>query len=191
MVNKFYDVMVDIETTGVQPNRTAMIQLAAVRFNLAEQTVDSSDMFNKALFIPNTRFWQESTRDWWTQQKPTILNEIYMKMEEPAVVMQEFSDWALNGGNSEEPLRFWAKPTSFDFSFVQSYLDDYGIYNPFHFRYATDMNSFIRGLANDSSVATFANPDFQGDAHNAIFDVINQIDTVFKAVNHYNAKKID
>jgi len=177
--------MVDIETTGTRPDRNAMIQLAAVRFNLEERTVDASDMFNRCLLIPPNRFWDESTRSWWGQQKRDILDDIYFRMEDPKTVMEAFSQWSLKAG-SGEPLRFWAKPTTFDFSFVQSYLNDYEVYNPYHFRWAVDMNSFIRGLGASSKIESFYN-EFQGDAHNAIFDVINQIDCVFKAKDHYHA----
>jgi DNA polymerase III alpha subunit (gram-positive type) len=182
METQFNDVMVDIETTGTQPEHTAIIQIAAVKFNLAERKLDTANMFNRCLLIPEGRFWDESTREWWGQQKRSILQEIYAKMEDPAKVMQDFGNWA--GYSPTEPLRFWAKPTSFDYSFTQSYFRQFGVMNPFHFRYAVDMNSFIRGLARDSSVETFRN-DFQGDAHNALFDVINQIDCVFKAMEHY------
>ena len=79
----FYDVMVDLETTGTSPDETAMIQLAAVKFNLAEGTVDSTDMFNRCLSIPPKRFWDEGTRQWWGQQKREILLDIYARMEDP------------------------------------------------------------------------------------------------------------
>lgn len=179
---KYFDVMVDVETTGTDFNHTAMIQLAAVRFNLAERSVDSSNMFNRALLIPPGRFWDEGTREWWGRQKREILHDIYARMEDPKTVMDAFADWI--GYAPEQPVRFWAKPTSFDFSFVASYFNQYGIPNPFHFRWATDVNSFIRGLAADPSVEQFK-IDFQGDAHNALIDCINQINCVFQAVDHY------
>lgn len=180
----YFDVMVDIETTGTSPDEAAIIQLAAVKFNLAEGTVDSANMFNRCLAIPPKRFWDEGTRQWWGQQKREILHDIYARMEEPRTVLQAFADWS--GYNHAEPLRFWGKPTHFDYSFIQSYFTQFEIMNPYHFRFGTDMNSFIRGLACDSSVPTFK-IDFQGDAHNAIFDVLNQIDTVFKAKEHYTS----
>lgn len=185
MDTKFFDVMVDIETTGTRPEHTAMIQLAAVKFNLAERKLDTSNMFNRCLRMPPGRYWDEGTREFWSKQKPHILRNIFARMEDPKLVMEDFAAWA--GYSPEEPLRFWAKPTSFDFSFVSSYCDQFEVMNPFHFRFATDMNSFIRGLARDSSLATFK-VDFQGDEHDGIFDAINQIDAVFKAVEHYNVQ---
>lgn len=187
-MTKFYDVMVDIETGGVKSNISPIIQLAAVKFNLKDRTINTESMFNRCLYIPPTRYWQEGTRDWWMRTNTRLLTEIMSKMEDPRTVMQAFSDWAIQDWDQKEPLRFWGKPTSFDFAFVQSYLDDYEIYNPFHFRFATDMNSYIRGLAHDSSLATFKVDEFVGEAHDAIYDSINQIGVLFKASDHYESK---
>ena len=178
------DIMVDVETTGLSIDDSAMIQLAAVRFNLKERTIDNSSMFNKALAIPPKRYWDEGTRRWWSEQKRSILEDIYARMEDPHNVMQEFADWV--GYSPLVPHRFWAKPIHFDYPFVQSYLSQFGIANPFHFRWATDVNSYIRGMANNPDVEQFKTGTFHGDAHNAIFDVINQIDALFQASEHYS-----
>lgn len=185
MEPKFFDVMVDIETTGTDPGNNAIIQLAAVKFNLETRQLNTESMFNRCMFVPPRRYWDESTRSWWSQQKREILADIYQRMEDPKIVLESFSEWSRAGG-TDEPLRFWAKPSHFDYSFVQNYLNQYEVYNPYHFRWATDLNSFIRGRANSSQVEQFKN-DFQGDAHNALFDCINQIDCLFKAVDHYSS----
>lgn len=180
MSNNFNSVMIDVETTGTSPDKTAIIQIAAVRFDLETRTVDSGDMFNRCLSIPPTRYWDEGTREWWGKQKRSILQEIYSRMEDPKTVMTDFSQWALSKQNGQK-LHFWAKPTSFDFTFCQSYFNEFEVYNPFHFREAIDMNSFIRGLGR-SSEKREVEVEFAGDAHNAIFDVLNQISVVFKSV---------
>lgn len=176
------DIMVDIETTGLSPDYSAMIQLAAVKFNLKEKTIDSESMFNRCLTIPSRRFWDEGTRQWWSQQKREILMDIYARMEDPKAVLSEFADWV--GYTPIIPHRFWAKPVHFDYPFVQSYLTQFDIPNPFHFRWATDVNSYIRGVAKNPEVEQFKT-EFKGDAHNAIYDVINQIDALFQASAHY------
>lgn len=180
----YCDVMVDIETTGTRPDHAAIIQIAAVKFNLKEKKIDTTSFFNRCLLIPPGRYWDEGTRQWWGEQKRSILADIYARMEDPRVVMQALADWA--GYSPIEPLRFWAKPTCFDYSFIASYFTQFDIMNPFHFRYSTDMNSFIRGLANDSAVTTFKT-DFVGDAHDAIYDSLNQINALFLATEHYRS----
>lgn len=185
MEPKFFDVMVDIETTGTDPAHAAMIQLAAVRFNLEEGTVDGGNMFDRCLMIPPGRYWDEDTRSWWGKNRE-VLNSIYSRMQSPEDVMHAFSKWAKPGNLEERPLRFWGKPITFDYMFVSSYCRQFGVLNPFHYRWATDLNSFIRGLAADSNVEQFKLP-FEGDAHNALHDVLNQIKLIFKAKEHYRS----
>lgn len=183
----YNDIMVDVETTGLNSVDNAMIQLAAVRFNLKERAIDTSSMFNRCLHIPPRRYWDEGTRSWWGQQKRSILEEIYSKMEDPKTVMQDFANWV--GYTPAVPNAFWAKPVTFDWGFVASYFSDFEISNPFHFRYACDANSYIRGMAYDPRVETFKVPFEGGDAHNALYDVINQINMLFKAQDHYEATR--
>lgn len=179
----FYpDIMVDVETTGLDSSDNAMIQLAAVKFNLKERSVNADSMFNKCLSIPPRRYWDESTRQWWSEQKRSILMEIYANMEDPRSVMEAFTEWVGPSGSS--PLRFWAKPIHFDWGFVASYYKEFGMMNPFHFRVATDMNSYIRGYGRDPDIVDHRT-EFKGDAHNALYDVLNQIDSLFQAEDHY------
>lgn len=180
---EYYDYMIDVETGGTHPEHSPMIQLSAVRFNLQEGTIDTSSMFNRCLLIPAGRFWDEDTRQWWARQKRSVLEEIYARMEDPKLVMEGFVDWV--GFDAEQPKRFWSKPLSFDWPFVASYFRQFGVINPFHYRFGCDVNSFIRGLARDSSVETFKTEEFHGDQHNALHDCINQIDMIFKAKEHY------
>lgn len=173
-MSTFPDAMIDIETTGTSPDRTAMIQVAGVRFNLYERTVDHH-FFNRSLLMPPHRFWDEGTRQWWNQQKRGVLQGIMDAAEDPRQVLQDFTDWGAMGGGD---ATFWSKPTTFDFMFIQSYVKDYELAMPWSFRRANDMNSFLRALY-------FPNPipptdiEFGGDAHNALFDVLHQIKELF------------
>lgn len=173
MDSPYTDVMVDIETTGTQPNKSGMIQLAAVKFNLTEQTV-SPNMFNRSLIIPPWRNWDEDTRDWWAKQ-PDTLYKIIAKSEDPKLVMTDFINWSAQ----PTPLRFWAKPTTFDFMFVSSYARDFDLPMPFSYRDANDMNSYLRGLYAPDEVDRSDEPDMNGTAHDAIFDVLHQIKVLF------------
>lgn len=175
----FPDVMVDIETTGTSPDEAAIIQIAAVRFNLSERTIDNADMFNRCLSLPPKRYWDESTRDWWAQQKRSVLLGILQRGEDPGAVVKAFSDWARDGANGET-LHFWAKPTTFDFTFCQSYFKQFEVYNPFHFRNAICLNSYLRGLSRSNGIPE-VDYQFEGDAHDAIIDVLNQIGLLFAA----------
>lgn len=172
----FYDVMVDLESTGTDPDETGILQIAAVKFNFADKTVGPT--FDRCLTLAPKRYWDEGTRHWWSQQKASVLRQILARGEDPATVLNAFADWVRDG--QTEPVRFWSKPTHFDFVFLSSYFRQFDVENPFHYRYAVDMNSFLRGWHKSTEVPNVEVP-FAGDAHNALFDCLHQIKTVFVA----------
>lgn len=165
--------MVDLETTGTLPDRTSILQLAAVRFNPVTFEVDHN-VFNRSLTMPPHRYWQESTREWWGNQRPEIYQAIVERAEPYSTVMVDFANWAYPINS----LRFWSKPSHFDYSFISSYFSDLDIVNPFSFREVNDMNSFLRGLFYPNPVPK-VNLDFTGDAHNALADTFHQLKLLF------------
>lgn len=168
---QFPDVMVDIETTGTQPETTNIIQIAAVRFNLKEGTI-CPKFFDRCLIPTSTRFWDESTRQWWSTM-PETLASINQRMEPAARVMKAFSEWGEGGGT------FWAKPITFDYTFLASYFREFEVLNPFNFRRAMDQNSFIRARHFPDEPPKYEKElEFVGTAHNAIEDVLHQIKVV-------------
>ena len=167
------NIMVDIETTGIDSSHCAMIQLAAVRFDLDARTVDMS-MFDRCLAIPPGRFWDEGTREWWGKQKPEVIQGIYARMEDPVRVMHDFARWCGEGAI------LWAKPTHFEFPFLQSYAAMTGAQLPFAYWAANDLNSWCRAHGHDRLDKDL---EFEGDEHNALHDVLHQIKTVFELRN--------
>lgn len=175
----FTNVMVDIETTGLNPEHSAILQLAGVKFDLETKQIDAGNMFCQSMLIPPGRFWDEGTRTWWGKQNPEVYQTIRNNMRDPAVVMREFADWCMQGNAGD--LHFWAKPITFDYVFVDSYFKQFEVGNPFHYRNVIDLQSFLRGMKRRTQfVATTA--VLEGDAHNALHDSIHQIDIVFHAM---------
>lgn len=181
---QYPDVMIDIETTGTHPEHNAVIQIAAVRFNLNEKTVDANSMFDRCLAVAPHRFWEESTRTWWHGKNFKVFRHICSRMEDPGTVMKAFLDWSVSH-KTDEPQRFWGKPTHFDYSFMQSYFRQFGLPIPYHYRHARDMNTFIAGLAGNPQHREL-NVDFVGDAHNALHDALHQIKILFAAKDIYD-----
>lgn len=171
----YTDAMVDIETSGLEPNRTAILQISIVLFNAKTKEVNPN-VFNRMLRIPNWRHWDQSTLSWWSKQRAGLLQEILARGEDPAVVLKDMITFVRQSDNSIP--RFWSKPTHFDFMFIQSYLKDFDLFMPFCYRSANDMNSFIRALYFPEPVPNL-NIEFQGEAHNAIFDTLHQIKLLF------------
>lgn len=178
----FTDVMVDIETTGTNSERNAIIQIAAVKFNYATGTV-SDNFFNRCLAVHPGREWDFDTRGWWMKQG-NVLETIQARAEDPYTVMRAFYDWLLADWPSERPegLQFWGKPTHFDYVFIASYFKMFGLENPCHFRYARDLNSFMAGLRGDTAHPAFEDdPQMDGPAHDALFDTLHQIKLLMHA----------
>lgn len=176
--NTYTDVMVDTETTGLSCDRNGLLQIAAVKFNLKERTV-SSNFFNMAMRLPPTRFWSESTRNWWLQDKRELLMKLMDSAQDPRAVIQAFAGWSYPAGH----LRMWAKPSHFDFGFIRSYFEEYDMPMPFHFRYVTDVRSFLQGYYHPRNEFDPRLVEFDGEAHDAIFDNLHQIKTIFAALD--------
>lgn len=171
------DVMVDIETTGTNPQYGNIIQIAAVQFNFQTGAIGPS--FDRCLAFAPNRFWSEGTRKWWLGQKQEILSGIIDRMEDPAEVMNAYQQFILNSGNR---LRFWSRG-AFDWAFIASYCEQYNLEMPHNFWEARDLRTFLAGLqgtAHEPNMKWVGNT-VKGDAHNALFDVVVQLKQLFLA----------
>lgn len=172
----FPDIMVDIETTGLNHNNNAILQIAAVKFNLREGTV-SHVFFDRCLMIPPQRYWDEDCRNnfWLKDAKMReVLGTILGRGEDPETVLRAFAEWA--GPNA----RFFGKPTHFDFAFLQNYYESFGLRIPFHYRDANDMNTWIRARYWPQDPPDLEREiEFQGDLHNGLHDALHQVKVLF------------
>lgn len=171
---KYPDIMVDLETTGTNFGHCAIIEIGAVRFNLADLSV-APDFFRRSLLIPKHRFWQEGGREFWMKRKET-LQEIMRTMEDPKTVLLDFYHWV---GHREATM--WGKPSHFEHSFLSSYFEEYDVPNPFHYRKANDMNSFIRGQWFPATPPDIERDlPFTGSSHTALMDSLHQLKVLFE-----------
>lgn len=185
MTQKYLDVMVDLETTGTEPGASAIIQIAGVRFDYASGEI-MPETFDRCLMIPPGRYFDEDTRNWWLKDKRHILQGIMNRMERPEVVLKDFAQWCKVGVDPyNDTLRLWAKPSHFEFPFIESYCKQFEIANPFHFREVNDMNSWIRGRYWPQTPPPFERTiEFVGDAHSALFDVFHQLKVIYAVREH-------
>lgn len=142
--------MVDIETTGLQPNKNAILSIALVKFdyNTFEPT---GDQIYERIDISIGRIWDKETEKWWQQQSPEAYAEaVYGGRETPAVVMYYIAKTVKPGSY------FWAKPAHFDYPFVSSYMTDHlstNVKNPFNYRKVIDVRSYIIGCGDNALLA--------------------------------------
>jgi len=173
--------MIDLETTGTDAAHNHIIQIAAVRFDLEHKTIDTNEMFDRCLHpVGFNRYWDEETRSWWLRQKEGLLDSILNRAEMPENVIRDFADF-VGRTKASKPVRLWAKPISFEWPFIQSYMREHRVTFPIGYWNCVDLNSYINGRGHDDRKAFWNNIEFQGDQHNALHDVIHQIQGAFAA----------
>jgi len=173
------DVMVDVETTGVDPHFNGIIQLSAIKFNY--ETEEIGGAFDKCPMLLPQRWWDESTREFWMQKNRAVYTDIVMRQEPAGPVFAAFKEW-MHDGEPDKGFRFWAKPTMFDWGFVVSHMNQLGLPMPCHYRYARDLNTFLAALNNSAehrSVEDQVPFPEGGQEHNALHDCAWQIDQLF------------
>mgnify|MGYP001809646270 CR=1 FL=1 len=171
--------MVDLETTGLDPSNNAIIQIAAIRFDYQRREI--GPIFCRSLMIPYGRYWDEGTREWWAGM-PNIYSRIMGTAGPAGMVFKDFQTWCINTAPFSDDQRLWAKPSHFEFPFLQSYARQFDAELPFHFRNVVDLNSFVRGMANDPGRKPLDKDiPFQGEQHNAIDDAGHQIKVALMA----------
>lgn len=170
----FYDFMVDLETTGTNPDRHCILQAAIVAFDWERGRIGPSVSVN--MEMPAWRSWDEDTRNWWARQDPAVFAAVTENPIHPFAGAKILSDFVRAHSGALGGPRMWAKPLSFEFPFVASLMRDANLDNPFFFRDAIDMQSFIRGSRfNPAANAFDREVPFVGDAHSALDDVYHQI----------------
>lgn len=172
----FNHFMVDLETGGTDPSHAPILQIAAVAFDLEQAEVHPS-FFDRCLNPPTNRFWSESTREWWASQPPHILQEICSRVEPPDRVLTDFGRWVLQVSSGHTPI-MWAKPIHFEWPFLQSYYEAFGLQNPFFYAHCRDLRSVLFALGCEGLIKEIP---FEGDEHNALHDVLHQVRVLFAA----------
>jgi DNA polymerase III epsilon subunit-like protein len=182
------DIMVDVETTGLNPHTSSIIQLSAIKFNLAEREIGG--MFDRCPAPLPLRGWHEGTREFWLGKNRKVYDQIVARQELARPVFEGFVRW-VDEDAPEGGYRFWAKPVTFDWGFVASHMEQLELPMPFHYRLARDMNSYISGAAGDAAHHSFADEvPFHGDVHNALHDCAHQIDTLFHATKQFVSTEV-
>jgi DNA polymerase III epsilon subunit-like protein len=167
---EFTDCMVDIETTGLQPDKAAIIQIGAVPFRYDDMAIDTKSMFKQSLTMPRDRFWTDNTQEFWLGQNREVYFKIMGEARYYREVILEFHAWAVAKPN----MRFWCKGLNFDWNFIESYFIDHDLAMPFNFREAKDLRSFISGRY-DKPGAYEPDVDRVGSHHDALSDCLTQL----------------
>lgn len=171
-------IMFDIETTGGDPNKDNMIQLAAQPFSMDGSLTFKP--FDQCLCLLPNRKWNDDTYDWWhdTPEKIEVLETIFDMMKPARKTMKAFVNWveAFQVDNPTSKIWYWANPPMFDIAFIRSYCILYDLPCPIKYPRTLSCKSVIYGCKGvgfkieKSSVTT----------HDALQDCRDQILTLKK-----------
>lgn len=218
--------MVDCETLGVIPNKNPVLQIAIVEFNpdtFEPILTNDGKINNFECFLPladqfklNRQPDPQTVKWWQSKDKEEVAKVVFDGVNEAKPLVEELqnlSSWIKNIcknnlGNYSESV-FWAKPTLFDYPFIDGLFLETKIPSPFHFRKVVDVHSYIIGslksahyvlkhypmtheVAYETYWAAFekvkAKHKGRNDAHNASADCIFQLDwlkEISDNLNHY------
>ena len=174
------NLMVDIETTGLDPNENAIIQLAAVPFDL-NILARGTQAFKMAMTIPSDRKWNENTKQWWEETNPNVLGEISKDAIHFIEVLNKFKEYV--DKFEDEEIRFWSNHP-FDWNFLNSYFSSYGVKRPFKYYAFRDLDTYIVALVGESNIKTYKPEADVRFEHDALYDCILQVDWLFESIRN-------
>jgi DNA polymerase III epsilon subunit-like protein len=171
--------MVDIETSGINPGRHAMIQLSCVPFDLKAQVI-CERYFDGYLTMPAWRSFSIDTLNWWLTNNKNVYDHICANQSGIVQNLINFAEF-VNSLKSTDVPNFWCR-RPFDWMFVESYFTDFEVPCPFNYKNVIEMTSFLKGTILDDCSPLVDIP-FEGEKHHAYWDCRHQIKTVFAAIN--------
>jgi oligoribonuclease (3'-5' exoribonuclease) len=132
-------VILDIETTGLDPIKNSMIELGAVITD--ENLTSITDMVTYVKLRENTVINKSAME----------VNQINLNSQayglfaiDPRIAVFGFNSWVLSNCEGGKPFVAGWNP-SFDVSFMRSYYKEYGLEWPFHYRMldVQSINAFV------------------------------------------------
>lgn len=161
--------MLDVETTGMRPDRHAITSVAIVQFD----PVDFHGIKHTyhGLVPPPGREFDAPTMKWRIDNGVPQQEKDLVMLSNMFAWVTELHKWLRP--DNREPM-IWAKPAYFDVAFLESYIDMYGAIKLFHYRNVRDLRSYTDGMGwNLSQIEGVV--DAHGPKHNALVDCKFQI----------------
>jgi len=173
--------MVDIETLGAARESAPVISIAAIKFDLNAGEVDTDNAFYKNISLPDAVSYgkiEKGTWGWWMadERREVFQNILFdKKATTTREALIALNKWVGTGKKQQTP---WAQGTDFDFAILDRLTAQLDVTNPFSmFWRRRDVRTFKDTIRN-LGVPELDVPRRTGLAHNALSDVIHQIDTM-------------
>lgn len=172
-------IMIDIETIGSDVRTAPVISIAAIRFGVDEGVDDPKNAFYRNIDLADALKYGKvdaSTLKWWLKSdtRDVFLDIIYDKKAiNTQSTLNDFSDWV----RMTKGVIPWSRGIDFDFPILDRLFKETGVVTPFsQFWKKRD----VRTLVDTTKFAgvTIEVPREDGEAHNALSDVIHQANEV-------------
>lgn len=164
-----FDIVVDIETLGTDPNKSPIIQIAAVV--VADTSINDNlryDMCSEELDFKNV---SERTLKWWLEENSLLLSDILRRGRgntEKMVVTGFVEFLTFIQGMGE--VHLWGKGPEFDNAFLKAKCEKYGLKWPLSFR----QDRCIRTVEQFHYELGLEELPFEGYKHDAISDAVDE-----------------
>lgn len=191
----FRNVMVDLETTGMDARSAGILSIAAIPFNINGVTIDTSKNAFYEVCNPFTLFnrrWDHRTLNWHMDTDTGLVDpETTDPIEKDQPVQHtllNFTEFVAN--ECVTSVKFWSRPAHFDYPIVASHLEQCehneefrndSVYTPpmFHYRNVRDVATFCETM---NPVFDPKGVPFAGKKHNALDDVRYNISCMMNAM---------
>jgi len=177
MLQKYTDLMIDIETIDVLPT-SAILTIGAQGFNpFSDKFTDVTFYKRLTLESQADRTIDDGTVAWWGNQSADAQEEALSDGDDRVDIkpaLQELSKIAW------KHKRIWANGITFDMVILENAMRQYGVNCPWKFWQVLDARTIYK--------LTNAKP--LGNNHNALADCVNQIDTLQQSIQQLGITKI-
>lgn len=181
-----YDIMVDIETLGTNPD-SLVFQIAAAAFDI--KTGKICDEYNVTADIQGNSHLNitGNTLKWWLKTNPTLLNSLLNNDKNyltPHSLIISFHGW-LHTLCKDNDVYLWGNGILFDNNILRTQMVNAGLSYPIHYRNDRDMRTIVElaAMKNKMTYIEYLNT-FSKDpmlAHDAFYDIKHQIKVVTAA----------
>jgi hypothetical protein len=176
--------MIDLETLDVTPTAT-VLSLGAVKFDPFSDAEPHSELYFKISIDDQDRLGRtvsDKTIEWWGQQDPKIMEEVFDQSNPNEVMTVEqalvsLSKWVV--GVDE----IWAQGYGFDITMLEDMYRSAGKPIPWQFWQISDARTITKRMPKDPR------KDMQTNLHNALADAYFQAKSVQIMFKHFNFTK--
>lgn len=182
------DIMVDIESLGKNDDST-IFQISAISFNI--ETGEHIDTFNRIANIGIGDINVEgSTLLWWVKNNSELFKELLLSGEFATKdLLIDFQGWLrkIQLKSNKKDVYLWGNGILFDNRIIKSQLESMGRSYPIFYRNDRDVRTILELASIKSGLTEEELKDKYFDSeltsHNALNDVINQINLVTACYN--------